>query len=169
MAIGEALAHGVPVLTTTGAPWPMLATRGCGWRVAPTADGITEGLRQATSFDPSALTAMGESGREFVRKEFCLAEYCQAIHRIPTKRCSRARSCCVIGVAILSSHERGVNNDAASAAFFKYGRDGIGGRCERSFRRIGTVARCCRRSVSPIAAPNMGLVNVKDPRFGAAR
>lgn len=70
MAIGEALAHGVPVLTTTGAPWPILAERGCGWSVAPTVDGITEGLRQATSMDPVALTAMGEGGREFVRREF---------------------------------------------------------------------------------------------------
>jgi glycosyltransferase involved in cell wall biosynthesis len=30
MAIGEALAHGLPVLTTTGAPWSMLPQRGCG-------------------------------------------------------------------------------------------------------------------------------------------
>ena len=70
MAIGEALAHGVPVLTTSGAPWPLLAQRGCGWSVAPTVDGITEGLRLATSMDSSALTAMGESGRKFVQQEF---------------------------------------------------------------------------------------------------
>ena len=36
MAVGEALGAGVPVLTTTGVPWPMLARRGCGWSVAPT-------------------------------------------------------------------------------------------------------------------------------------
>jgi len=70
MAIGEALAHGLPVLTTTGAPWPMLAARGCGWSVAPTVEGLTEGLRQATSLGSSTLTAMGENGREFVRQEF---------------------------------------------------------------------------------------------------
>jgi glycosyltransferase involved in cell wall biosynthesis len=70
MVIGEALAHGVPVLTTTGAPWPMLAQRGCGWSVAPTVDGIAEGLHQATSLDPAKLAVMGECGRELVREDF---------------------------------------------------------------------------------------------------
>ncbi|GAG43150.1 unnamed protein product, partial [marine sediment metagenome] len=33
MVIAESLAHGLPVLTTTGAPWSMLPERGCGWWV----------------------------------------------------------------------------------------------------------------------------------------
>jgi glycosyltransferase involved in cell wall biosynthesis len=70
MAIAEALAHGLPVLTTTGAPWPMLPERGCGWWVEPTVDGITEGLRQATSLDSTTLQAMGAKGRELVAAEF---------------------------------------------------------------------------------------------------
>jgi len=70
MAVGEALARGLPVLTTTGAPWSMLDERGCGWSVAPTVEGLTEGLRQATSLDSSKLTTMGERGREFVRLDF---------------------------------------------------------------------------------------------------
>jgi glycosyltransferase involved in cell wall biosynthesis len=70
MAIAEALAHGLPVLTTTGAPWPMLPGHGCGWRVEPTVDGICEGLRQATSLDPGTLQAMGGKGRELVAAEF---------------------------------------------------------------------------------------------------
>jgi len=70
MAIAEALAHGLPVLTTTGAPWPMLPERGCGWWVEPTVDGITEGLRQATSLDSATLQAMGAKGRDLVAAEF---------------------------------------------------------------------------------------------------
>jgi glycosyltransferase involved in cell wall biosynthesis len=70
MAIAEALAHGLPVLTTTGAPWPMLPGHGCGWWVEPTIDGISEGLRQATSLDPATLHAMGTKGREWVKTEF---------------------------------------------------------------------------------------------------
>ena len=70
MAVGEALAHGLPVLTTTGAPWPMLREMGCGWWVPPTVDGIAEGLRQATSSDSETLQDMGEKGRAFVLKEF---------------------------------------------------------------------------------------------------
>lgn len=70
MAIAEALAHGLPVLTTTGAPWPLLAERGCGWWVDSTVDGIAEGLRLATSCDSATLQAMGARGRELVAAEF---------------------------------------------------------------------------------------------------
>jgi glycosyltransferase involved in cell wall biosynthesis len=52
IVVAEALAHGLPVLTTTGAPWSTLAERGCGWWVDATVEGIAEGLRQATSCDP---------------------------------------------------------------------------------------------------------------------
>ncbi|MDP2024893.1 glycosyltransferase [Sulfuriferula sp.] len=70
MVIGEALAHGVPVLTTKGAPWPTLGDRGCGWWVDTTVDGIEEGLRQATACDPAALALMGTRGSDFVQQEF---------------------------------------------------------------------------------------------------
>jgi glycosyltransferase involved in cell wall biosynthesis len=70
MAIAEALAHGLPVLTTTGAPWSMLPERGCGWWVDTTVDGIVKGLRQATAQHSEALAAMGASGRAWVAAEF---------------------------------------------------------------------------------------------------
>ena len=70
MVIGEALAHGVPVLTTKGAPWPTLGDRGCGWWVDTTVDGIEEGLLQATGSEPATLARMGTRGRDFVQQEF---------------------------------------------------------------------------------------------------
>jgi glycosyltransferase involved in cell wall biosynthesis len=70
MAVAEALAHGMPVLTTTAAPWQILRDRGCGWWVDATIDGIAEGLQQATSLDPETLRAMGAKGRAFVVAEF---------------------------------------------------------------------------------------------------
>lgn len=70
MAVAEALAHGLPVLTTKGAPWPELAARGCGWSVAPTVEGIARGLCQSTSQDPAALRAMGARGRAWVAADF---------------------------------------------------------------------------------------------------
>ena len=70
MAIAEALAHGLPVLTTTGAPWATLVEHGCGWWVEPTVDGIVDGLREATSCDPDTLRAMGVRGRTLVATEF---------------------------------------------------------------------------------------------------
>jgi glycosyltransferase involved in cell wall biosynthesis len=70
MSIAEALAHDVPVLTTTGAPWPMLEQHGCGWWVDATVDGIADGLRQATRLDSVTLHAMGLKGRAFVEAEY---------------------------------------------------------------------------------------------------
>ncbi len=70
MVVAEALAHGVPVLTTTGTPWSVLPQRGCGWWVETTAGGIAEGLRQATSQPPEVLHAMGARGRELVAAEY---------------------------------------------------------------------------------------------------
>jgi glycosyltransferase involved in cell wall biosynthesis len=70
VVVGEALGWGLPVLTTTAAPWPMLLERGCGWRVDPTVDGLADGLRQATALDSKTLHAMGAKGRELVEAEF---------------------------------------------------------------------------------------------------
>lgn len=70
MAIAEALAHGLPVLTTTGAPWSILQKRDCGWWVQPTVAGIADGLRLATSSSPETLRYMGENGRILVLEEF---------------------------------------------------------------------------------------------------
>lgn len=70
MVIGEALAHKLPVLTTTAAPWPILRDRKCGWCVDPSVAGLAEGLRQATSCDYDTLRAMGQRGQRLVAKEF---------------------------------------------------------------------------------------------------
>jgi len=70
MVVAEALAHGLPVLTTTGAPWSVLRESGCGWWVDPTVAGIAEGLREATVQDSGTLAAMGERGRRVVSTSF---------------------------------------------------------------------------------------------------
>ena len=70
VVVAEALAHGLPVLTTTRAPWSILSDSGCGWWVDATVDGIAEGLRQATILDPETLQAMGAKGRALVIAKF---------------------------------------------------------------------------------------------------
>jgi glycosyltransferase involved in cell wall biosynthesis len=68
--VAEAMAHGLPVLTTTAAPWPVLRQRGCGWWIDPTVDGIERGLRDATRLDSATLRAMGSKGREFAADNY---------------------------------------------------------------------------------------------------
>jgi glycosyltransferase involved in cell wall biosynthesis len=70
IVVAEALAHGLPVLTTTGAPWSILPESGCGWWVDPTVDGIADGLRQATAVDLETLRSMGAKGRSLVSAKF---------------------------------------------------------------------------------------------------
>lgn len=70
MVVAEALAHSLPVLTTTAAPWSILQERGCGWSVDPTVNGIAGGLRQATGLDNEALWEMGNKGRALVVEKF---------------------------------------------------------------------------------------------------
>ena len=70
IVVGEALAHGIPVLTTRGVPWPQLAERGCGWSVDTTVEGLIQGLKVATSQPPATLRAMGTRGRAWVATEF---------------------------------------------------------------------------------------------------
>lgn len=82
MTIAEALASGLPVLTTTGAPWPMLAERGCGWRVEPTVEGLASGLRNAVSLDAKTLCAMGTAGRDLVASLFRWELIANQFHRL---------------------------------------------------------------------------------------
>ena len=70
MVVAEALAHGVPVLTTTAAPWSILREGGCGWWVHATVDGIADGLRQATRLNSEKLRSMGAKGRALVNAKF---------------------------------------------------------------------------------------------------
>ncbi|HEX6860400.1 MAG TPA: glycosyltransferase [Caulobacteraceae bacterium] len=70
MAVAEALAHSLPVLTTTAAPWPMLEERDCGWRVEPTAAAIAKALAAATASTPERLAAKGANGRRLVAQSY---------------------------------------------------------------------------------------------------
>ena len=68
VVIAEALAHGVPVITTRGTPWEGVMHHGCGWWIDPTVDALTEALQEALNIDGASLLAMGEKGREYARE-----------------------------------------------------------------------------------------------------
>jgi glycosyltransferase involved in cell wall biosynthesis len=70
IAIAEALANELPVITTTGAPWRDLMTHRCGWWVAPGVRGVTDALIAAMACSPDELHAMGKRGRELVINKY---------------------------------------------------------------------------------------------------
>ena len=64
VVVAEALACGVPVLTTTGAPWRSLITHSCGWWVEPETRAVADALRDATALPARARAEMGMRGRQ---------------------------------------------------------------------------------------------------------
>ncbi|NWG75663.1 MAG: glycosyltransferase, partial [Rubrivivax sp.] len=74
LVVAEALAHAVPVITTTRAPWRGLREHECGWWVEPDARDIAEAIRAATSMSDEERRAMGSRGRAWMTRSFSWAE-----------------------------------------------------------------------------------------------
>ena len=70
MSIAEAQAHGVPVVTTWGAPWSGLGSHGSGWWVVQTAVEITAALDGAMRLEPDVLGQRGLRGRQWMISDF---------------------------------------------------------------------------------------------------
>jgi glycosyltransferase involved in cell wall biosynthesis len=66
----EALASGLPVITTKGCPWPGLIQNQCGWWPEPVEKEIQRALFDALNQSESTLRKMGESGRTWVLKDY---------------------------------------------------------------------------------------------------
>jgi glycosyltransferase involved in cell wall biosynthesis len=70
LAVGEALAAGVPVVTTTETAWAGVDAMGCGWCVTPDTNSIAGALRAATSRPITVLREMGRRGAVWVKRDF---------------------------------------------------------------------------------------------------
>lgn len=70
MVVGEALAHGLPVLTTLNVPWPQLEELDCGWRAAGTVEAIAAALTEATRCNNERLAEMGQRGRALIAEQY---------------------------------------------------------------------------------------------------
>jgi glycosyltransferase involved in cell wall biosynthesis len=70
IVIAEALACGVPVITTKGTPWQELQTHRCGWWVEVGAEALLGALRLALSASPEERREMGERGRALVKSKY---------------------------------------------------------------------------------------------------
>lgn len=70
LVIAEALAHSVPVITTTGAPWADLNEVGCGWWINTGATALETALSEALSLPCSILAEMGVRGRTLVEVRY---------------------------------------------------------------------------------------------------
>ncbi|TVR84813.1 MAG: glycosyltransferase [Rhodospirillales bacterium] len=70
LVVAEALAHGVPVITTRHAPWEGLETHGCGWWIDLAHGPLIEALDAAMQLDDETRAAMGGHGRAWMERDF---------------------------------------------------------------------------------------------------
>lgn len=68
VVIAEALAHGLPVITTRGAPWADLEAFRCGWWVDIGVAPLVKALQEAMALSDKERWAMGARGRDYVRR-----------------------------------------------------------------------------------------------------
>jgi glycosyltransferase involved in cell wall biosynthesis len=68
VVVAEALAHGLPVITTRGAPWADLHSFGCGWWIDIGVEPLVSALREAVELGEEDRLAMGARGREYVKR-----------------------------------------------------------------------------------------------------
>jgi len=67
LVVTEALAHGVPVIASTGTPWAYLEERSCGLWVRNDAESLANAVEKMNRM---ALDQMGERGRRWMMEEF---------------------------------------------------------------------------------------------------
>ncbi len=70
IAIAEALAHGVPVITTTGAPWSELRETRSGWWIDLDQQALVGALDSALRLPSSGLREMGARGRALMEQKY---------------------------------------------------------------------------------------------------
>lgn len=66
----EALARGIPVITTKNTPWTDVEDFNCGWWVERNEKDFGLTLQNVLKLDSKELSSMGESGKKLVRKKY---------------------------------------------------------------------------------------------------
>jgi len=70
IVVAEALASGLPVITTREAPWGQLQTHGCCWWVSVGVEPLVVALREAISLSDEQRREMGARGRKLIEDNY---------------------------------------------------------------------------------------------------
>ena len=82
MVVLEAIAAGLPALTTSGASWECLRREGCGWWVKPDVGGLADALREIFGHDTRTLQDMGDRARALAKRDFTWRTVCEQTGRL---------------------------------------------------------------------------------------
>lgn len=72
IVVAEALACGVPVITTMGTPWEELNTCKAGWWIEIGTKSLAETLAEALKLSESERASMGKNGRKLVQEKYSI-------------------------------------------------------------------------------------------------
>lgn len=83
LVVAEALAQGLPVITTHGTPWSDLPVFGCGWWVPIGIDPLANALREGMAMSDAERAAMGGRSLAYVKRYnwSAIAEDMAAVYR----------------------------------------------------------------------------------------
>lgn len=70
LTVAEALAAGVPVIATKGAPWKELVEQDCGWWIDHGVEPMVAALSQSLAAPQQRLAAMGQKGQAWMQRDF---------------------------------------------------------------------------------------------------
>lgn len=79
MVVAEALATGVPVIASKGAPWSEIERHGCGYWVDNDTQSLVEAIERISS---GPLASMGKKGREWMEREFAWPSIAQRMNEV---------------------------------------------------------------------------------------
>jgi len=82
MAVAEALACGVPVITTKNAPWAELVSHRCGWWVDAGVEPLARALEAATALSSAERREMGARGRQLVAGRYSWSKIATEMHAV---------------------------------------------------------------------------------------
>lgn len=80
IVVAEAMAAGLPVLTTTATPWRILQDEGMGWWVPPTETAVFTALNEATTISESRRQQMGAAAAAYAHEAFQWAKIARQLH-----------------------------------------------------------------------------------------
>tara|TARA_A100001391_G_scaffold191591_1_gene165072 strand:+ start:1371 stop:2567 length:1197 start_codon:yes stop_codon:yes gene_type:complete len=69
IVIAEAMAAGLPVITTTATPWRVIRDQSMGWWIDPEVEPLVEAIDEALRLPTDELAAMGTRAAQFTRQQ----------------------------------------------------------------------------------------------------
>lgn len=82
IVVAEALAMGIPVITTKETPWQELESERCGWWIDLSVENIKQSITEATTCTPDKLTEMGKRGRRLIEQNYDIKAVAEHIKQL---------------------------------------------------------------------------------------